>query len=652
MEPIKAFVAHSFTDDDSDVVKVILRCLNRVAELNPRFSWQDAEHPEPRLVDAKVLSLFADKNLFIGICTRKERVVSPSALSSGFFARGSLLAKESEFHWKTSDWIIQEIGLAIGRDMKIILLVEEGIKSPGSLQGNLEYIEFNRKAPEKCFDALLGMIAALSPPVTSTQAVSQEATPLEEPEREAIPPSGEDGWMEPKPEWETLDYELALLRCILRKNDAAERRIEEQFFATEDGKDAKKRLEWAARAESLRITFGRGDLAKLESLAADAPDSSSIAEHLALGYLHYEEFEKAANAYELAANKAENPKREIELLGDSAYYHVKAGNDSLARALEDRMRLRSEKTGQGEVQFLEAEKKLAAERKEPELELAALERLIEISPGDIETRFSLAFRNSAVGRDDLAAFHYSRIPAQSRNGNAWNNLGVALERLDMPIQAVAAYRESEKLGETLAMSNLAVQFLRAGFLPETQELLDTAFKIENHHSNIDRNLGTLKDAQEAESKKEAASHSKAKAVSDYYRQFGRALAKTPNPSISGHWKGPDCVLEFAVLDSSMAAVGSYEVARGLLFSLAATGQSNPSPQRYSIKYTGSIRGLTIVGSVLRRNEADPPALPTTLLDIDEATPAFLMWVDSSGDTIHVLERTKNRDPRHYDLHRV
>jgi hypothetical protein len=61
MEPIKAFVAHSFTENDADVVAVILKYLNRVSELHPRFSWQHAEDPEPIVVDAKVLSLLAEK---------------------------------------------------------------------------------------------------------------------------------------------------------------------------------------------------------------------------------------------------------------------------------------------------------------------------------------------------------------------------------------------------------------------------------------------------------------------------------------------------------------------------------------------------------------------------------------------------------------
>ena len=56
MEPIKAFVAHSFTEEDASVVAVILKCLDRVVELHSRFSWEHAEHPEPDLAREKRIS--------------------------------------------------------------------------------------------------------------------------------------------------------------------------------------------------------------------------------------------------------------------------------------------------------------------------------------------------------------------------------------------------------------------------------------------------------------------------------------------------------------------------------------------------------------------------------------------------------------------
>ena len=38
---------------------------------------------------------------------------------------------EAALCWKTSDWVIQEIGLATGRGLELILLVEDGVRRPG-----------------------------------------------------------------------------------------------------------------------------------------------------------------------------------------------------------------------------------------------------------------------------------------------------------------------------------------------------------------------------------------------------------------------------------------------------------------------------------------------------------------------------------------
>jgi hypothetical protein len=311
MEPIKAFVAHSFTQEDAGVVDVILKCLNRVAELHPRFSWDHAEHPEPSLVDAKVLTLISDKNLFIGICTRKERVVSQSSLSSNWFLSSSFMGKKSDFQWKTSDWIIQEIGLAIGKGMKIILLVEENTKSPGALQGNLEYIEFSRNTPEKCYDKLLGMIASLSPHSASTPSITQEAKPQDNQDTELKLHPSENHWTKHRPDWKTADYQLALWWYIMKKDETGEKQLTDLYYASSEGGDVEKRKEWIAHRESVHVIYGSGDLGKLEKYSEDMPTSSSIATDLAIGYLHYQEYEKAANAYLLAADKCKDELKEI-----------------------------------------------------------------------------------------------------------------------------------------------------------------------------------------------------------------------------------------------------------------------------------------------------------------------------------------------------
>src|SRR5262249_49466208 len=141
---IRAFVGHSFLPKDEDVVKAFTNYLNDLKDALPSFMWEHAERAEPTTLTDKVLKIAKDKNLFIGICTKKESAVPAESLASWWPFRAYLLARSDQYESKTSDWVIQEIGMAIGMGMKTIILQEKGLRSPGGLQGNTEYIEFER----------------------------------------------------------------------------------------------------------------------------------------------------------------------------------------------------------------------------------------------------------------------------------------------------------------------------------------------------------------------------------------------------------------------------------------------------------------------------------------------------------------------------
>ena len=103
MDSIRAFVGHSFTAGDENVVGSFLKYFDRISGLGVNFFWQHAEAAEPKVLAEKVLSLIADKNVFIGICTRKEKVIAADALKPTLMPRGYLRAPEEAFVWKTSE---------------------------------------------------------------------------------------------------------------------------------------------------------------------------------------------------------------------------------------------------------------------------------------------------------------------------------------------------------------------------------------------------------------------------------------------------------------------------------------------------------------------------------------------------------------------
>jgi hypothetical protein len=132
MSTISAFVGHSFLDVDKEVVKTFLDFFDRIKLLLASFGIMP-EAAEPKILSQKVREKMEGKNLFIGICTPREYVVGPHAVKKWWFGSNICKIQENGLQWKTSDWILQEIGFAFAKDMKIMLLLEEGMREPGGL---------------------------------------------------------------------------------------------------------------------------------------------------------------------------------------------------------------------------------------------------------------------------------------------------------------------------------------------------------------------------------------------------------------------------------------------------------------------------------------------------------------------------------------
>jgi tetratricopeptide (TPR) repeat protein len=650
--PIKAFVGHSFASEDDEVVRTILKILTRISEVHPSFEWEDAQHPEPKGVDAKVLKRFEGKNLLIAICTRKERVVAPTALRASRLDKDKLVGDADKFGWKASDWIIQEIGVALGRGMKVILLVEEGTRAPGELQANLERIDFVRGQAEKCFDSLLGMIAALTPKDAVPQpAVKQPASGEDE---EATAPPAEDGDDEPTDEWTLKDYEMAVMSAVAMSDRKREEMLSARFLACPAAEKPAAKVSWAAWMEYCRIVFADGNLAKLAEIAKENPDNSEAANWLALAYRQFGESGASAGEFKRAADLSADPKTSIRLLGEAAVASFKAGNLEQAQIYSDVIREKGRAAGNVESEVLHAERKLATARSDDKALIGLLERSLELNPGDNESRFALAYKYSEIEMEKLAAFHYSKIPRFVRSAATWNNLGVALGHLGLPIASIAAYRESEEKGETLATSNIALKLIDAGFLPEAEKALTAALAVEKHDKNVDSGLASAKTAADSEAEKEGEILQSGKPVSDFYRAFGRAYVQPLSRDISGRWEIPNGHVDLVREGNTVTGLGVYEIKGGFLSLMSASlGDAMAgTPVRYVVEYRATIYGAALVGTVSRRQEG---ALPKTasLLDGDAAKPRdCLMWISDSGSEISTLEEAESAHPTFRKLKRT
>ena len=139
MKKIKAFVGHSFNESDESVIKAFLDYFNSLKE-SMNFEWDHAEGSEIKAVSQKVKEKMEGKNLFIGIFTAKDFRIYPDKLKNSIFIPKYFLGLKSNFSKGSSEWIVQESGYALAKDMKLLFLIENGVSPPEGLQGDLEYI--------------------------------------------------------------------------------------------------------------------------------------------------------------------------------------------------------------------------------------------------------------------------------------------------------------------------------------------------------------------------------------------------------------------------------------------------------------------------------------------------------------------------------
>ncbi|MGE0652067.1 MAG: tetratricopeptide repeat protein [Alphaproteobacteria bacterium] len=273
--------------------------------------------------------------------------------------------------------------------------------------------------------------------------------------------------------------------------------------------------------------------------------------------------------------------------------------------------------------------------------MAAMERISEIDPADEDARFNLAYAHSLRSDEDLALFHYLQIPANRRNAATWNNLGAVFDHFEAPANAVTAYRTSEEMGETLAMSNLAFKFLKAGFLKEAKEECARAVNIEEFHRNIGAALERLGDISEEEQQAIDKVVSEAKSKSSFFQKFGAATVRTEMGDVSRRAQGPHCELHLQINGKKFLATGTYERPRGgVLGALLAGPSTHKRPtERISVKYEGTIEGKAAHAKV---HKESAEAIDTILGTNSEVTALLIYCCDGSQAKTSLASKMRTR----------
>jgi len=135
------FVAHSFAKVDSKIVDAVLKAITILG-----INVVTGEKPKAERISEKVKERIADCDPIVVVMTKRARIEGGD--------------------YDTSGWLIQEVAYAIGKDKKLILMVESGVTNIGGLQGDLEEIRFDRNT---LHDAILHLQEVVHEAISRTK---------------------------------------------------------------------------------------------------------------------------------------------------------------------------------------------------------------------------------------------------------------------------------------------------------------------------------------------------------------------------------------------------------------------------------------------------------------------------------------------------
>lgn len=112
------FVGHSFAKEDSSFVDAVLKAIAILG-----INVVTGEKPKAGRISEKVKERIEGCDPIVVVMTKRARIEGGD--------------------YDTSGWLIQEAAYALGKDKKLILMVERGVTNIGGLQGDLEEIRFD-----------------------------------------------------------------------------------------------------------------------------------------------------------------------------------------------------------------------------------------------------------------------------------------------------------------------------------------------------------------------------------------------------------------------------------------------------------------------------------------------------------------------------
>ncbi|MBU4377447.1 MAG: hypothetical protein KKD29_08280 [Candidatus Omnitrophica bacterium] len=670
---IKAFVGHSFDPEDESIIIAFTKIFNSLKK-SINFDWEDADVTEIKPLSKKVPQKMADKNLFIGIFTRKHIELEPKKLIPAKpWNKDKYVVRRADCDYGTSYWITQESGYAIAQGMATLFLIEKGVRELKGLHADMEHIYFEKGRESECFVKLneaLGQFLGESksdngkkgsniPPKQSGKdidiVVSENITVKESAEAEETKEIKKHK-EEKDDEYYFMEIYLALLRKEEPRFDKLKKEVFEKYKSDENNT-----LEWQAKILSLESLLAQKDvLNDLKDLRKKKSDNTLIVYYIGQEYEKYRNYEKAIEEYLESARQEAKVGTKLHRISAAAHAYVKNNQkDEAVNVLLKELREESPEDDKRLVYGYLAD--IAKAMENNELFTAFAEKALVLNPSNNSLRFSLAYKYSNMDKDGLALYHYNILATNSPDSSNCNNLGVSYASLGMPSKAVESYIKASTLGATISRANLAQKLLNEGFIDYANDQLKEAMKSDNYEKdNVGRALSRIDSIREAENKKEKETLEGVAEERRFKQDYADAysISFTVGDALSGDWNSKHGKIEIR-LESGNNLYGKKEetVEEDNLFLgvLLAGGSVGKTPEKRIVKFIRTFEGKIIKNRTFEyklKIERQPPY--NTLLTQDLTITEFSGYgmINKEMTAIKAVELDKDKKQSFSEIKKV
>lgn len=535
---MKCFVGHSFKDEDKEIVDKFKEFIEAQG-----FECITGKKSQSTSIAQKVAERIEESDFFVGVFTKDKKI------DNGLLSKNKVYA--------ASSWVIQESGFALGKGRKIIILVEKGVEaSLPSLQGDLEYISFSRTSLEEPFTQLSQMLTKIKDIRTESTAVSESLNSSRNETEVTVTEN-----IEHNPDKEKQpEIHMKMIEAIYDHKDynLLEKIYKEEFCPTLDESSNKLYWEsWFLKEAQLLGKYGAIDA--LINLTKEHPTNPVPLEELARYYEQATTYKMAEETY-LKAFKLYDIKKTEDIFSKlNTYYKANnclAKNGSYNEALINLntfLNSLKDLPNEHKVSLITDIANLALEYKDFEIFFIYGEYSINIKPENTELRFKLAYNYSQNGFDKLSLLHYTILINSTKSSLGLNNLGVQYNNFKMPAKAINCYKKSAAYDETLAMANLAFQYLNEGFVSEARELILKANNLSQNGVKVHESIGNankkINEIVEKENEIEQKLLAEARVENEFMVAYSQAyctLTELDCKILSGRWKTPFGEQEIAI----------------------------------------------------------------------------------------------------------